>query len=467
MTLSFKISAQQRTILLIILALFTLLLMLYIKPASGDYIFAGPDYLAPKALGEGMKLIEERTGEFPLWQPGLFSGMPTLHAFNGISRLYLPEFIARAMSSVGIPIFWFYLMHMVFGGLGVIVLLRSRYISWAGSLLGGTGFMLMPYFNTMLVHSHGSQMMTLAYLPWVVWALMRLFERTDLLSGGLLALLVGLQFQRGHVQISYYIMMMAGLLFLVAAVLAFRDKDRAQKKNWLFVGLAFAAILLGVAMALSLIMPVLNYTPFSIRGGTVAGGAGLDYATAWSFSFGETMTFLLPSFYGFGGVTYWGNMPFTDYPNSMGIILFGLACYAVATVRNWFVITIAFGGFFAYLLSVGKGFFLYELFYDYLPFFNKFRAPSMMLVLTQFSVTVLAAIGLDNLLKWLADNKKEVVTKFILIAAGAVGGLFIIFMLLPSMLGGGLPTPRGVPANAVQMVQNLRLEMIKTDALWF
>ena len=71
--------------------------MLYIKPASGDYIFAGPDYLTPKALGEGMKLIEERTGEFPLWQPGLFSGMPTLHAFNGISRLYLPEFIAWAM----------------------------------------------------------------------------------------------------------------------------------------------------------------------------------------------------------------------------------------------------------------------------------------------------------------------------------------------------------------------------------
>ena len=55
--MSFKISAQQRTILLIILALFTLLLMLYIKPASGDYIFAGPDYITPKAFGAGLKLM--------------------------------------------------------------------------------------------------------------------------------------------------------------------------------------------------------------------------------------------------------------------------------------------------------------------------------------------------------------------------------------------------------------------------
>lgn len=467
MTLSFKINSQQRAMLLSIIALFALSLMLYHQPASGNYIFAGPDYLTPQALGEGTKLIEQETGEFPLWQPGIFSGMPTLHAFNGISRLYLPEFIARAMTSIGIPIFWFFLMHLVFGGLGVIVLLRSRKISWAGSLLGGTGFMLMPYFNTMLVHSHGSQMMTLAYLPWVIWALMRLYERTDLLSGGILALLVGIQFQRGHVQISYFIMMMTGLLLLVAAVIAFRDTDREPKKNWLFVGLSLAAIFLGVVMAFSLILPVLNYTPFSVRGGAVAGGAGLDYATAWSFSFGETMTFLLPSFYGFGGVTYWGNMPFTDYPNYMGIILFALAGCAVAKERNWFVITLAIGGFLAYLLSVGKGFFLYELFYNYLPYFKKFRVPSMLLVLTQFSVTVLAAIGFDGLIKWLADSKKEEAAKFIRITAGVAGGLFIIFMALPSMIGGGIPAPRGVPANAVQMVQNLRLELIQSDALWF
>ncbi len=114
--MSFQDSTQQRTMLLSILALFTLSLILYIKPAGGDYVFAGPDYLTPKALGEGMRLIEEQTGEHLLWQPGIFSGMPTLHAFNDISRLYLPEHIASVMSSVGIPIFWFYLMHLVFGG---------------------------------------------------------------------------------------------------------------------------------------------------------------------------------------------------------------------------------------------------------------------------------------------------------------------------------------------------------------
>ena len=40
-------------------------------------------------------------------------------------------------------------------------------------------------------------------------------------------------------------------------------------------------------------------------------------------------TFFIPSFYGFGGGTYWGNMPFTDYPNYMGIIVITLAIIGI------------------------------------------------------------------------------------------------------------------------------------------
>ena len=104
----------------------------------------------------------------------------------------------------------------------------------------------------------------------------------------------------------------------------------------------------------------------------MGGGTGFEYATQWSVSLGETVTFLLPSFYGFGGVTYWGKMPFTDYPNYMGILLLLLAVWAVAARRSWFVWTLAAGGFLAYLLSLGNNFFLYKLFYNLFPYFNKF-----------------------------------------------------------------------------------------------
>ena len=69
----------------------------------------------------------------------------------------------------------------------------------------------------------------------------------------------------------------------------------------------------------------MDYTPFSIRGGSQTGGADYNYATGWSFHPKEMLTFLIPSAFGFGGQVYWGLMPFTDYPNYMGIIILLLA----------------------------------------------------------------------------------------------------------------------------------------------
>ncbi|MFC1543510.1 hypothetical protein ACFL4K_03095 [Candidatus Neomarinimicrobiota bacterium] len=316
-------------------------LVLYFKPLSGAYVFAGPDSLAPSGASVGLGALEKETGEIPLWQPWIFSGMPTIHAFTSISRLYLPNILTPLIKSVGLPGFWVFFLHLVFAGLGCSVLLRHIGGSFAASLLGGTGFMLMPYINTMLVHGHGSQMMTLAYLPWVIWAIVRLYDRTTFTSAALLALLSGLQLQRGHAQIAYYTLLLLGLIFLVMVVRSWRDPERDRSRNWRFMLLFALAMVVGFGLATNLFLPVMNYTPYSIRGAQVGGGTGFEYATQWSFSLGETMTFLLPSFYGFGGATYWGGMPFTDYPNYMGIILLVLAVWAVAKERSWLTWTLA------------------------------------------------------------------------------------------------------------------------------
>ena len=199
---------------------------LYYKPLSGAYVFAGPDSLAPSGTSAGLRALEKETGEWPLWQPWIFSGMPTIHTFTSISSLYLPNVLAGFIQSVGLPGFWMFFLHLVFAGLGSFVLLRRMGGSFAAGLLGGTGFMLMPYINTMLVHGHGSQMMTLAYLPWVIWAILRLYDRTTLVSAALLALLVGLQLQRGHAQIAYYSLLLLGLFFLVMVIKSWREARR-------------------------------------------------------------------------------------------------------------------------------------------------------------------------------------------------------------------------------------------------
>ena len=461
-------SAQQlskRPWLRALVVLFAVGIALYYKPLSGGYVFTGPDALAPAGTTAGIVALEAETGELPLWMPWLFSGMPTIHSFTYLSILYLPNKVLGLLAPV-LPDFSSYLLHLVFAGFGCFLLIQRMGGSFFAGLLGGTGFVLMPYFNTMLVHGHGSQMMTLAYLPWLIWGLLRLHQRKSLPAAALLALLTGLQLQRGHAQIAYYSLLLMGLFFVVLTVRSFRDKELAGPQKGRFVALFALAMIVGIGLAAVLYLPVMSYTPFSIRGGRLGGGTGFEYATQWSFSFRETLTFLLPSYFGFGGATYWGDMPFTDYPNYMGLLLLALAAWAVAVRRTWFTWTLAGGAALAYFLSLGHNFFLYQLFYDLFPFFNKFRVPSMLLVLTQFGVAVLAGLGLDALLQWLTAQENSRARRILVMAGGAVVAVALLFLAAASVVGSSLPVPRGVPAQVIPQVNGLRIAMIRTDAVW-
>ena len=440
-------------------------MVLYYKPLSGGYSFTGPDALAPVGTTAGIQALEAETGELPLWMPWLFSGMPTIHSFTYLSIFYLPNKVLGVLAPV-LPDFSSYLLHMVFAGFGCFLLIQWLGGSFAAGLLGGTGFLLMPYFNTMLVHGHGSQMMSLAYLPWLIWGLLRLHARRSLPAAALLALLTGMQLQRGHAQIAYYSLLLLGLFFVVLAVRSLRDKDLTGGQRGRFVTLFALAMIVGFGLAAVLYLPVMSYTPFSIRGGQLGGGTGIEYATQWSFSFSETLTFLLPSFFGFGGATYWGDMPFTDYPNYMGLLLLALAVWAVAVRRTWFTWTMAGGAVLAYFLSLGHNFFLYRLFYDLFPYFNKFRVPSMLLVLTQFGVAVLAGLGLDAWLQWLGAQGESRARRILVWTGGAVVVLGLLFLASASVVGSNLPVPRGVPAQMVPQVNGLRMSMIRADAVW-
>ncbi|UCD38031.1 MAG: YfhO family protein [Fidelibacterota bacterium] len=441
-------------------------LILYYKPFFGGYVFTGPDSLAPSGTSAGIKALEKETGRVTLWMPWLFSGMPTIHSFTYLSMLYLPNSVLRLLSPI-LPGFSSSLLHLIFAGLGCYLLVRRIGGSFYAGLLSGTGFMLMPYLNTMLVHGHGSQMMTLVYLPWLIWGILRLYERTTLASAALLALLVGLQLQRGHAQIAYYNLLMLGLFFMVMVVRSWRDSEWSVGRRWRLILFFILAVVIGFGLAAALFLPVMNYTPYSIRGGRVGGGTGFEYATQWSFSLGETLTFLLPSFYGFGGATYWGDMPFTDYPNYMGILILFLAVWAIIFRRSWLVWTLTAAGFIAYLLSLGDNFFLYKVFYALMPYFNKFRVPSMLLVLTQFSVVILAGVGLDSLLDWLAERKSDRARRLLLGIAGGVVVLSVIFLIAASALQGTFPAARGAPAQMAAQIDNLRVSMIRSDALIF
>lgn len=202
----------------------------------------------------------------------------------------------------------------------------------------------------------------------------------------------------------------------------------------------------------------LEYSPYSTRGNSTleAKSSGLDkeYAFDWSNGKLETLTLLIPDFYGGGsnsplpknsesekalrsqGIdaaqissflkgapTYWGDQPFTGGPIYGGVILVFLAILGIWAAPKESLITFGVIIILSLMLSWGKNlaWFNYLLF-DIFPGYNKFRAVSMALGMTLFAIPVLGIISLERLTK-----KKEL--KPLLYAGGLVGGLIVILAL--------------------------------------
>ncbi len=428
-----------------------LITFLFNKVVFDDYSFQGGDSLSPKAIKQGIELAEEHYGEYPTWLPWVFSGLPSVHSFQNVSNYYVPNHIITFLHSLGMPWIWNFLFHFIFAGMGVFILLKELKTNTISAFLGGVTFMLMPYLVTMLVHGHGSQMMSTAYIPWVIWAILRLKSNPNILNMGLLTMFVGFQLQRAHVQIAYYTWLMIGLFILFEIILFIKNKDNDIS----YLKYLIPTLFIGIAMAMWIYYPVMQYTPHSIRGAT-GGGTGFDYATAWSFSIGEMMTWLIPSYFGFGGATYWGNMPFTDYPNYMGILPLVFAIIGVKHTKGNFKVWLLVSMMFALLLSFGHNFkFLYSLFYNYFPYFDKFRVPVMFLVLVQFGVAVFAGLGINY--SFNSEFNTEKLKRFGFVSGSVFAFIWINKLFFVSNLNFG--------QRSHKILDPMRMEMIHSDIL--
>ncbi len=353
------------------------------------YVPASPDSVTPMASSLALDALHEAGGRYPLWQPWSFSGMPTVEAFTYLNGLYYP---GALLGVAGVGDLGLQLLHLVFAGLGGFLLLRRFGLHDMAAFLGGAAFMLTPYMVTMFVYGHGSQLMTAAYMPWILWAALRLLDDARPADAGVLALLAGLQLQRGHVQIAYYTWILLLLLCAVKIVTASEPPVARTRKTLLAAG----ALALALLVSAVIYFPVLQYTPWSVRGAASGGGAAYDYATMWSMHPAEFLTYLLPGSFGFGGIAYWGSMPFTDYPNYAGLVVLFLAAAGLAAERrNVFAWFLAGSTALMVFLAFGRHFSpVYDLFYHFAPFFSRFRVPSMALIAVSFNLSLLAGFGL-------------------------------------------------------------------------
>ncbi len=323
----------------------------------------------------------------------------------------------------------------------------------------------MPYLVANLIHGHGSLIMTASYIPWIIWALINLFDKRSLINIGVFGLLIGFQLQRAHVQIAYYTWMMIGLyvlFFIFNSIYHKKENLFSIKSNpLLFLSVS---LILGLGLSASIYLPAIFYMNNSTRG-AVEGGMGLMQAMGWSFPPIESIVFLLPSFFGFGGYTYWGYIEFTDYPQYMGVIVLVFAIYSYFSSNKikYFIYTTLI---IALLISFGRYFqFFYNIFYDFLPLFNKFRVPMYILILVQFSTAVLAGIGMNE---YMINKTAKIARKQLLKIIGVILSLSsLLFLFKTYLIDFGTKNMQfyGVPNH--EILDPIRLNLINQSFYTF
>ncbi|MFZ1729441.1 MAG: YfhO family protein [Bacteroidota bacterium] len=414
----------------IFIGLLALLLIGFFHEAffSGKVFFV-PDNASPMAYEEGYLKQADQAGENPFWNPYVFSGMPTwgssspghgmyMHTFlDPLKPMVIMQVYGWVQSAINIlplpPMFWDIFNFFLLGVFVFFLGKRRSFEPWVAFLVA-VSVVFSLYSLNWIMAGHNTKITVFAFLPAVLLLVDLLFEKRTLPRIALLVLAMHLAFNSGHVQMVFY-SIIAVLMYLMYKWYSGESFGKVALVTLITVGSAAFAFL----MLSGPYFAAWEYKDFSIRGAGSGGSghataaaavSGLDwnYATLWSFSPVEVVTFFVPSFVGFGSPTYWGTMSFTESPIYLGIVISFFALLGVLLrPKDKFVHLWVALGLLSLLVSFGRNFSpIYDLFFNYIPLFNNFRIPSMILFLMALCMGMLAGVGLTEIVRLIRERKR-------------------------------------------------------------
>jgi len=333
-----------------------------------------------------------RLGHVPLWNPEIFAGMPYVGALGTGDVLYPTAFLRLVLPTATVINIGFF-VHYVLAGLFTYLLLRRLQVSWAGAVVGGIAYQLSGVVASYVQPGHDGKLVVTALLPLVLLGLVMGMRDRRLSGYGLTALGVGLSILSQHVQVTYYMLIAAGLF---ALFLAFGTASTAAPADrFSRLGLALAAVALGFGIAAVQLFPAFVHIPLSSRAGGYQGGfAG---ATSYAIPWMHLPEFFLKNFVG-QGTAYWGSNPIKLHSEYLGLPVVALAVLGAgagkdARLRLW----LGGIGLLFLLIGLGSGTPFYRLWWTVMPYVKQMRAPGMAFFVVAFIVSCFAAFGVERL----------------------------------------------------------------------
>ena len=454
------------------IGIFLLVTIIFCKPAlESGVVLKQSDISSWQAMSHQSMEYKAAKGHYPLWVSTMFSGMPAYQI--AIEGAWSPLFVIDKAFQLWLPkpMNFFFLACISFYFLCMCLRVRPY-----AAIIGAIAFAFCTYSPIIITAGHDTKMLTLAYSPALIGAAILLFNKKYFAGFALTALFTALEVGSGHQQVSYYVFLIMAVMtiFFIAQAIKIKDTKDLVKS----LGLLVAAGLLGLAVNAITLLPTYDYAKYSKRGGQLkmdetnkandkvvdgkTTGLSKEYAFQWSYGRAETMSLMFPGVKGYGSYyaqrdgesylfpqlkddanvvnymtglfpqapadqiaqqmsqsLYWGDQPFTNGPVYLGAIicfLFLFGMFYLDGKHKWWIFTSSLLGI---LLALGSNFDGFNTFmFNSLPLYNKFRVPTIALIIPQILFPIIAALTLDKLINNFNEEESWKKFKLGLIATG-------------------------------------------------
>jgi len=478
---------------------FALVALLFYYPLLSGKTLLQSDIRQYQGMSRQLQEHREATGEETYWIDNAFGGMPTY------------QLGAKFPADVLQPIYSLFRIlprpaHILFLYLlGVYLVLLILKKPWPVALFGSLAFGFSTYLLIILQVGHNTKALAVSFFPFVFGGVLLLLQKRWFWGVLMSSLALGMQIRANHYQMTYYLLMLLGLLVLVYGYHSLKNK---QTKSFLqSLGALIASGILALGFNATPLLATAEYTDFSTRGKSElkqnadgspkeqSTGLDFDYITEYSYGIFESLNLIAPRVQGGGssedlgtkhGVydflidngaspnqarefsknvpTYWGEQPILEAPAYIGITVFFFALFGFFFSRGPLRTTLALGALFSLLLSWGKNLsFLTAFFVSYFPLYNKFRAVSSIQVVLEFCLPMLAAMGLFHVFY---STQKLELKRFLKIAAIPIVliGLVLLTQGMLSFSGANDAYFKEIYGTAlVSQIREARISIFQSD----
>jgi hypothetical protein len=444
---------------LVAVATFIIISVIYFYPVLEGKVLKANDSTVSNINSKEIQDFRAKYGKEPLWTNAIFSGMPaylisTNYPGNLIKHVDIfLRTLNMPVSVLFLSMAGFYILLLIFG--------VNAWLAIAGAIAYG----LSSFFFQILAAGHNTQAIALAYMAPMIGGIYYSY-RYDTLKGALLtAFFLALEIQANHPQITYYAFICLLIFGIVEFIYSYRNKSVIKFLKTSALLLIPFVIAIGINFAS--LYTVYEYGKYSSRGksdltinnNNVTSGLNKDYILNWSYGVNETFNLLIPNYKGgssrpfdhnsetFKALAknnmqkaanqlqkYWGTQPGTDGPHYVGAIVFFLFVLGLILIKGsekWWLLAATV---LSIMLAWGKNFMpLSNIFIDYFPGYNKFRAVTMTLIIAEFCIPLLGFLTLRDIFN--GTSSKSEIIKGLKIAAGITGGFILLVIILPGIAG--------------------------------